>query len=223
MLKNRHVIVRFKGDELCCELPITAHTSKVRVKRNGAPLPTRQKALQEGDVIEWQVSYFDSSRNLEELGELTKLAYIHGLISSNEMSRLFEEIDNYKENFHEKFRILRESSDGKFYEFEVLYEKTPILHKPLSRGCFVEVKLAHKQRAIGYQPMVFIYIPINIVKPPIIGRPAGRNERVVWNPSKEDIFGTIRAFAVASRDHNRDMKTLIKMVLDEKRYGSSLS
>jgi hypothetical protein len=222
MSKNRRVIVRFEENKLCCELPITAPTSKVRVKRNGAPLPTRQMALQEGDVIEWQVSYFDSSGNLEELGELAKLAYIHGLISSDEMSRLFKEIDSYKENFHEKFRILRESSGGKFYEFEVLYEKTPILHKPLSRGCFVEVKMAHKQKAVGYQSMVFIYIPINIVKPSPIGRIARINERVVWNPSKEDIFGTIRAFAVASRDHNRDMKTLIKRVLEGKGYSSSL-
>lgn len=53
--------VKFEWDEVsqrvACYLPLTSPTGKVRVKRNGKPLATRQEILTKNDEIEWQIAY----------------------------------------------------------------------------------------------------------------------------------------------------------------------
>lgn len=51
---------------------------------------------------------------------------------------------------------------------------------------------------------------------PLIGRAGGFKEKVEWFPSRSDVEGIIRSFAVESRKHQSDMQKLIgKIVFKE--------
>ena len=190
-----------------CLLPITKTTSKARIKRRGIePIAPRKTAITTEDFIEWQISYKDKEGKLIELGRILLLAYSKGIISRNEICSAIEEFKDAP-TFSETFHISRESflQDSHFYGFKIFYEKTPILHLDLQDGCYIEIALKHKQKAVGYQPMIYIYIPAKNVTPNIVGRFAKEGEIVSWFPDKEHILGLLRAFLIASKDHREDI------------------
>jgi len=210
--------ISWNANSIKCYLPITLPTSKTRVKRNGNPVATRKTSLRKGDTIEWQISYLKEHKELSELGDITKLAYENGIISGYQLKCFLNELRDYKEFFDEKYGIKKILTDELFYDFKVLSEKTPILNKYLGDGYYVSVVLRYKQRAVGYQSMIYIYIPIEEVisedGTSLIGRTARVKEIVVWNPSKEIIFATLKAFAVASKKHNDDIQKVISIILN---------
>ncbi len=218
-MANNQCKIRFEEGKIVCFLPITLPTSKVRVKRNDEPLAVCQIPLKEDDLIEWQISYYDKDRNLIEIGLMLKFGYDKGLFSSSDLESLKEFTENVPNFFSEAFDIKKIKTEELFLnEFEVLYRKVPIIHRALTNGCFVESELKHKQRAVGYQPMLYIFIPIrNVItaidKQPIIGRPAHSKEIVLWFPSLEDIKGTIKTFSVLSPIHNQDIKEILTNLL----------
>lgn len=102
-------------------------------------------------------------------------------------------------------------------EFMLIHEKTPILRLLMSDGSFIDVVLRHKQRAVGHQATVYIYIPINNrnLKPiksekPLLGRQAYEKERIWWHPEKERVKGLLKTFLIASLNHRRDIKNITK-------------
>jgi hypothetical protein len=215
-----------KTDSICCEwnnnlkqieclLPITLPTSKVRVKRRGIePIAPRQTIISYEDFIEWQISYKDEEGRPIELGEILYIAYENKVISKNDICSIME---SYKDapTFEKTFRISREtvSQNSTFYGFKVIYEKTPILRSDLKDGCYVEVVLKHKQKAVGYQAMIYIYIPMKNVIPNLIGRKAKQKEKVIWVPKREHILELLRAFFLASEIHREDIKNLFMRIV----------
>jgi len=187
-MANNQCEIKFEGGKIVCLLPITLPTSKVRVKRNDEPFAVRQASLKEDDLIEWQISYYDRDRNLVEIGLMLKIGYENGLFSRADLESLKNFAENVRNFFSETFDIEKLNTEDLFLnEFEVLYRKVPIIHKDLTNGCFVEGELKHKQRAVGYQPMLYIFIPIrNVIsatdKQPIIGRTAHSKEIVCGFP-----------------------------------------
>jgi len=218
-MANNQCEIKFEEGKIVCLLPITLPTSKVRVKRNDEPFAVRQASLKEDDLIEWQISYYDRDRNLVEIGLMLKMGYENGLFSWADLESLKNFAENVRNFFSETFDIEKLNTENLFLnEFEVLYRKVPIIHKDLTNGCFVEGELKHKQRAVGYQPMLYIFIPIrNVIsatdKKPIIGRTAHSKEIVLWFPSLEDIKGTIKTFSVLSPVHNQDIKEILTNLL----------
>jgi len=208
----------FRNGKILCFLPITAHTSKIRVKRNGKPLATRREKLRENDLIEWQISYYKPGikRELGEIGLMLKIAYENGIISKEELKNLKEYVKNVKKTFFESYSIQVERLKEKFHEFTVLFRKFPVLHKDFTDGCFLEIEIKHKQRAIGFQPMVYIYIPIKNVVPEdgsiLVGRKAKSKERVIWKPNNKHIIETIKSFAIASKAHLGDIKEILNQI-----------
>jgi len=208
-----------ESNELECRLPITLPTSKVRIKRDRdgiEPIPPRKEILRENDYIEWQISYRDKESGKPiELGELIRLAY-ERYITRDELCEIIKKYgDETSKPFDELFRIMLKRTQQKaYYDFVVIWEKIPILHLDLSDGCYIEVVLRHKQRAVGYQSMVYIYIPVQnvITRKPLINRTAEEKEIVIWKPNKEHILGLIKAFLVASKDHRQDIKKLIRQI-----------
>jgi len=190
-------------------------TSKVRIKRKGVqPIPPRKEVLTKDDYIEWQISYQDKESGKPiELGELIRLAHEMKYITRDELCEIIKKYgDGSIKPFDKLFSIMRKGTQHKVYhDFTVIWEETPILRYDLSDGCYIEVALKHKQKAVGYQSMVYIYIPIQnvIARRPLVGRTAEEKEVVIWKPSKEHILGLIKAFLVASEDHQRDVKKLI--------------
>ncbi len=214
-MANNQCEIKFEGGKIVCFLPITLPTSKVRIKRNDEPVAVCQVSLQEDDLIEWQISYYDRDRNLIEIGLMLKIGYEKGLFSRSDLEHLKRFAENVQNFFSDVFEIEKLNADELFLnEFEVLYRKVPIIRKELTNGCFVEGELKHKQRAVGYQPMLYIFIPIkNVIsiidKRPLFGRPAHSKEMILWFPSLEDIKGTIKTFSVLSPVHNRDIKEIL--------------
>ncbi len=206
-------------NKIVCLLPITLPTSKVRVKRNDNPLPVRQIALKNDDLIEWQISYYNEDRELIEIGKMLEIGYRNRLLTKTDLGKLKEYAENIKSFFAESYDIKKLITDDKFLnEFEVLFRKVPIIHKTLANSCFVEGELKHKQRAVGYQPMLYIFIPVenvlsSIDEKPIAGRVAKSKEIAFWYPTLEDIQGTIKTFSVLSEIHNRDIKEILTSLL----------
>jgi len=217
----RPIKVGWVEDRIICFIPITSPTSKARVKRRLGktyePIAVRQKILKEDDLIEWQISYFDKEKRLIEVGKMLELAYKYKIFTQNELKELKKYVDKIEKIFDESFNIEEVSMNDKFLdEFEIIYEKTPIIQRILSNNCFVRVILRHKQRAVGYQSMLYIYIPLtNVISKDksIIGRSAEANEEIKWSPSKIDIEGVIKSFAIASQKHRNDIKEIIGRII----------
>lgn len=210
--------VLFKNGEIICSLPVTAHTSKIRVKRNGEPLATRQKELEGTDLIEWQISYYkpDTNKEFYEIAEMLKIAYENDIISESELNDLKRYVRDVKETFFEKFRFKILETKENFYDFAVLLRQSPLIRKILSSGSIPEIEIRHKQRAVGFQSMFYLFIPLkNVITmngSELLGRPANSKERVLWKPNKTDIIETIKAFSIASKDHLRDIKDILDRI-----------
>jgi len=228
--------IEYKDNAIWCYLPITLPTSKVRVKRELSdksrriikprlgpliPIATRKEILREEDLIEWQISYFDKQLGkLIELGEMLYLAAKNGLITKHELHKLLDYAEKIDKTFEQKFQFDFVESNEEFEGFRVGYERFPVLYKELEDNCKIKIILRHKQRAVGYQAMIFLYIPLkNVITgrnyPPIVGRKAYSKEYVIWKASKNHIFELTRAFIIASDDHKKDIKNIISNILQE--------
>lgn len=206
--------------EVVCKLPITLPTSKVRVKRitrvnnieEIEPVPSRSEVLTVNDYIEWQISYVFNN-NLIEFGLILKEFYINEYLKEDEICDILRKI-GATPTFEENYRIQKNMKDfSQLGEFMLIHEKTPILRLPMHDGSFIDIVLRHKQRAVGYQAMVYIYIPINSesLKPvePLLGRKAFRGETVMWYPRKEHVSGLLKAFLIASLKHRKDIENIL--------------
>lgn len=208
--------VEWQNGKIVCFLPITLPTSKVRVKRKDEPVAVRQIKIQDDDLLEWQISYKQNDV-LIEAGKMLELAYQNKLFTKEELERL-REYAKTMPLFDESFEIKREETGNKFLdEFELIFRRVPIIRKHLENGCFVEAELKHKQKAVGYQPMLYVFIPANIVisdsSTPLVGRCAKQNEVVEWYPTKKDIEGIIKTFSILSQKHKNDIIEIINRIL----------
>ncbi|MBI4180597.1 MAG: R.Pab1 family restriction endonuclease [Chloroflexi bacterium] len=198
-----------------CYLPITTPTGKVRVLRGDQPVATRSTEIREGDVIEWQISYFaDERRRMVELATLLKLTYDNSLIADSELRQTLSKIVDDVDFFAEKYFISVDtpSLPEVFHGFRVLRKVIPILQKDVD-DAQVWVELRHKQRAVGFQPMLYLRIPVDAVSPSLTGRIAQARQIVAWQPSIPVLFETLRAFSILSTKHHDDMIDVLKRVL----------
>jgi len=200
-----------------CKLPIAKPTSKARVKREGVyPIATRKEILTDQDYIEWQISYIKDDDELIEFGEILSVAYNRGVVTKGDILSLVERFKDIK-TFEETYEIFRSITEEKFKDFKVIYEKIPILRYELKDGCYIDIALRHKQRAVGYQAMIYIYIPLRNVQPKPVGRSAQPKEEVTWLPKRELILGLLKSFLIASRKHRDDMiKKVVPKALSTK-------
>lgn len=216
--------VRWEDNKIICYLAITLPTSKIRTKRNDNPVAVCQTILKEDDILEWQISYGSKDKEgkiktLIEAGVMLQLSYKHSIFTRDEIEKIKRFAENVPELFAEKFGIVKEPTLGKFLnEYEIIFRHVPVIHKALENNCFVGAELKHKQRAVGYQPMLYIFIPIkNVISPvgSLIGREAKSKEIVEWSPTKNDIESLIKTFAVLSKSHNRDIIEIVNTIVKE--------
>jgi len=221
------------------ELPLTEHKSKVRVKRRtknfGVPVITKREKLSEKDYVEWQISY-ETEKASETAVESIKLS--DGRIGCElvkilcEAKRLrilrerdFNEMKEFAESvsdktIEEKEEIVRirvgEEVAGGFVRFE---EKVPVFVKEADKY-FIEIVLGHKQKAVGFQSMVYLCIWLknmeNSEGNPPIGRPARSREHAKFKITDGNIIkDVVKAFAIASRKHNQDISEIVEQVLEK--------
>ncbi|MDW8064763.1 MAG: R.Pab1 family restriction endonuclease [Anaerolineae bacterium] len=193
------------------------------MKRKGQPIATRQVPLQADDELEWQISYQNPDGGPVELGEWLRLAYEYELLSREDIRQLHSLVLSHREFFDEIFAIEEELASREFEGFKLQWRKHPMLRRELwsedGLEATIMVELRHRQRAVGFQAMVFLLIPLQRCDPAdLIGRPAKPKEVAYWSPSREILIALIHAFSISSRSHQKDIAHLLKRLIGHERW-----
>lgn len=232
------------GDKtICIKLPVTNPTGKIRVKRRlqdyelGEPIATRQAVIDEYCYLEWQIGY-DSrdpadESSIEEItftrkgeikygSELTKIYYLgllNGIFQENSIESLLQFAHNINDEqyFEKQLSVSRiEKGDFSFLglNFKKIEEKYPLLILKGS-GYDIEVIVRHKQRAVGFQSMIYVCLPINVMNERIMGRTAEAKEYVSLNVSENInnfVYDAFKVFSLASKQHNEDIINILNSI-----------
>lgn len=232
-------------DHLHVILPITTPTGKVRVKRPvpGAasePVACRTKSIENDDYLEWQISYDTDSLNEPsvlpevelrkpqgirygcELIWLLKKGREAGLITAERVDILSNLINSsLAAGIEESEKIERTIDSGANTVATSMGFQRHYLHVPnyikVAHSYAIEIKIAHKQRAVGNQAMIYVNIPVARCEPlntkPLIGRIAEQSEQVRYvidSKNSHLIDDAIIAFSIASQSHRADLKAIFE-------------
>ena len=242
------VLVSTTTNSVRVRLPLTDVTGKVRVKEKssdgfGQPVAPSKVSLGKKHYLEWQIGYDIPNTNSPTVvpeikyirngetkygHELSKIIFETvriGIISTNDLIR---EIDSLKKNSPNEFEenqavqveiSTNNSADG----FQSAIQRLPQFTKSTPHG-WVQIQLKQKQRAVGYQAMVYVCLPLNEVlvmdgSPRKAGN-AKSKETVYYNFTRENsdlLLAIIHAFGIASAQHNEDMRNILGKILESAR------
>jgi len=234
---------RTNGGQIIVSLPITTPTGKIRVKRpvpghEANPVACRSVHMEQNDYLEWQISYDTKSATAPSVVPGVILNKPQGTRYGYELVRLLvdsKEIGILPDNRFDALRqLVNTPLDDGIEELEQIRREedlqantiaTPFgftrhhLHVPnylrVAPSYSVEMKIAHKQKAVGNQAMIYVNLPLSHCtsqnQQPLIGRSANKLEKADYmiDASNVDlIFDTIVAFAVASVAHRNDLQLI---------------
>jgi hypothetical protein len=240
----KQVLVFTNGDSVRVRLPLTDVTGKVRLKEIsldgfGIPVAPSKTVLGEKHYLEWQIGYdipntnspsvvpeIKFQRNGEpkyghELAKIIFEAVRIGILSTNDLIREVEALKKIQPAEFEESRAVQvevstnTTADG----FQSAVQRLPQFTKTTPHGS-VQIQLKQKQRAVGYQAMVYVCLPMNQVldmngnlrKP----GPAKSKETVYYDFNRDNaafILDIIRAFGMASQQHNEDIRQILETIL----------
>jgi hypothetical protein len=200
-----------KNDRVIVTLPLTTPSGKVRVKRPVAghvadPVASRREPLTEDDYLEWQISYDTDSPDKPSVLRSVKLNKPKGVRYGYELVRLLFETKKIGILPNTRFKELRQlvftPLNAGIEELEKITKNDDskaktvatkfgfsrhYLHVPnyfrVADSYAVEIKITHKQKAIGNQAMVYVNLPLKYCKSqnkqPLIGRCANKLEKAI--------------------------------------------
>jgi len=240
----KQVLVFTIGDSIRVRLPLTDVTGKVRVKEQtldgfGIPVAPSKTILGEKDYLEWQIGYdipntnspsvvlqIKFQRNGErkyghELSKIIFEAVRLGILSTNDLIREIEDLKAIQPSEFEESQPVQveTSTNAAANGFQSAVERLPQFTKATPHGS-VQIQLKQKQRAVGYQAMVYVCLPMNQVLD-MNGNsrksgPAKSKETVYYDFNRENaafILDIIHAFGIASQQHNEDIRQILETVL----------
>lgn len=168
-------------------------------------------------------------KTLYELSEYLCYFYNWGVISKKELLDIKSFLQDRTENDFidnpnnfaiERSHAVEKNVLGiKFYYTQVKYPM--LVHKFGNYEILTEIKIAEKQYAIGVQPMLYFCFPITeltTVKP-VLGRTAETKECADFIVNRKNIsifLEMIKIFGILSKDHNKDIITIIDKILTYK-------
>ena len=239
------VLVETNGDAVRVRLPLTDVTGKVRVKEKssdgfGLPVAPMKTLLNGKFYLEWQIGYDIASTNSptvvpeikylrngetkygHELSKIIFEAVRLGIISTNDLIREIDSLKKIPANEFEESQVVQvevstnTAADG----FQSAIQRLPQFTKTTPHG-WVQIQLKQKQRAVGYQAMVYVCLPLNEVLA-MDGSPrkasnAKSKETVYYNFTHENsdlLLAIIHAFGIASAQHNEDMRNILEKFLE---------
>jgi len=244
----KSVLISTTTNAVRVRLPLTDVTGKVRVKEKssdgfGLPVAPMKTSLNEKFYLEWQIGYDIPNTNSpsvvteikfirngetkygHELAKIILEAVRLGIISTNDLIR---EMDSLKKipasEFEESQAVQVEvstnnSADG----FQSAIQRLPQFTKTTPHG-WVQIQLKQKQRAVGYQAMVYVCLPLSEVltldgSPRAAGK-AKSKETVYYSFTHENadlLLDIIQAFGIASAQHNEDIRKILGKILETAR------
>jgi len=244
----KSVLVETNGNAVCIRLPLTDVTGKVRVKEKssagfGLPVAPMKTSLNEKFYLEWQIGYDVPNTNSpsvvpeikftyngetkygHELAKIIFDAVRIGIISTNDLIR---EMDSLKKipasEFEENQAVQVEVSTNATADgFQSAVQRLPQFTKTTPHG-WVQIQLKQKQRAVGYQAMVYVCLPMSEVLA-MDGTPrkagSAKSKETVYydfNRANSDLLlDIIQAFGMASQQHNQDIRQILGKILETAR------
>jgi hypothetical protein len=241
----KQVLVFTNGESVRVRLPLTDVTGKVRVKEIspsgfGIPVAPSKTVLNENHYLEWQIGYdipntnspsvvpqIKFTRNGEtkyghELSKIIFEAVRLGLLSTNDLVRGIDALKRIQPTEFEESRAVQvevstnTAADG----FQSAVQRLPQFTKTTPHGS-VQIQLKQKQRAVGYQAMVYVCLPMNQVLDMNgnVRKPgsAKSKETVYYDFNASNaafILDIIHAFGMASQQHNEDIRQIIGKILE---------
>lgn len=147
----------------------------------------------------------------------------HGLICEEALTETITDAEGQQEFFAEQFTVKIEATLREFHGFQLQWRKHPVLQREIKGKARVTIELRHRQRAVGLQAMVFLFIPLTQCQPAdptgdnIVGRKAKPKELVIWSPCLEVTESLVKAFGLASRSHRDDILKMLKLLRELRR------
>jgi hypothetical protein len=244
----KQVLVFTNGGSVRVRLPLTDVTGKVRVKEMtpdgfGIPVAPSKTSLGEKHYIEWQIGYDIPNTNSPSVvpeikfsrggetkygHELSKIIFESvrlGLLSTNDLIREMESLKKIPATGFEESQPVQveTSTNAAANGFQGAVERLPQFTKSTPHGS-VQIQLKQKQRAVGYQAMVYVCLPMNQVldmagnpRPP---GPAKSKETVYYDFNHANvafILDIVQAFGMASQQHNEDIRQILGTILETAR------
>ena len=240
----KQVLVFTHGDSVRVRLPLTDVTGKVRVKEKtpsgfGLPVAPARTVLGEAHYLEWQIGYDLSNTNSpsavpeiyfrrngeikygHELAKIILAAVRLGLLSTNELAGELEKLKQVPGSEFEASRAVQVdvSTNADADGFHSAVQRLPQLTKTTPHG-WVQVQLKQKQRAVGFQAMVYVCLPMSEVRtmdgaPRQPGR-AKIKETVYYDFNRDNaafLLDIVHAFGLASQSHNADVRQILEKIL----------
>lgn len=241
----RHVV---KQGSLELYLP-TKNKGKFRWKTRednsqfGSVFATATIPFSDQAYIEWQIGY-DSEVNharkttilndLEFVGangklknpyELSEILYLmkeNGLITKEEVKKLYEDIETRDFSFDEQYKIQTNEketvqiADFKFHQQDIVLPTFSDYDE--DKGLSIEISIQKQQYASGVQPMVYFTIPIQCFDNynEMIGRTSRQvNEAklVINEYNKKFILNMFRYFGICSSRHKYDVLSILELFI----------
>lgn len=228
-------------------LPLTDVTGPARVKQRaddgfGVPIAPSRTDLDGSCYIEWQISYdttgtehpsivrevkFQRDGRTKHGCELTKIltcALAEQVLTRAELKTLREELDALRcvdLESAEKIALQpeRERGPGIPPAFGRFVQRVPQFIASTPEGS-VEIQFKPKQRAVGYQPMVYVCLPSRSWRqasgaPRTPGHARVKETvNIRFGPAhRELLLSIVRAFGIASREHNEDLTKILDAIL----------
>ena len=239
------VLVLPTNNAVLVRLPLTDVTGKVRVKEKtpdgfGIPIAPSKTALGKKHYLEWQIGYDSPTTNSpssvpqirftrkgetkygHELSKILLDALRLGILSTNDLQREIATLPKLAEKSFEEREIIEMEAAQKPDEagFARSVQRVPQFIKITDHGS-VQIQLKQKQRAVGYQAMIYVCLPmdqvLNTAGEPRANAAAKSKETVFYRFDRENaafLLDIERAFAMASKQHNEDIGNILRKILE---------
>jgi hypothetical protein len=244
----KQVLVFADTNSVRVRLPVTDVTGKVRVKEKtadgfGLPIAPTKTILGMKHYLEWQIGYDVPNTNSPTVvplvqftrkgetkygHELSKILYEcvrRELVSTNELEKELVLLQKQSTGTFEESRGVEVETDPNTTPdgFQSSVQKLPQFTKSTAHGS-VQIQLKPKQRAVGYQTMVYVCLPMNAVLEmdgtPRRAGPARPKETVLYEFNRNNsafLMDIVHAFGLASRQHNEDICNILGKILETAR------
>ena len=244
----KQVLIFTNGDSVRVRLPLTDVTGKVRVKEKssdgfGLPVAPSKTVLNTNYYLEWQIGYDIPNTNSPSVvpeikfirngetkygHELSKIIFESvrlGILSTNDLIREIDALKNIPPTEFEESQAVQVeiSTNAAADGFQSAVQRLPQFTKTTPHG-WVQIQLKQKQRAVGYQAMVYVCLPMAEVLA-MDGSPrkpgsAKSKETVYYDFTRANsdlLLDIIHAFGIASQQHNEDIRQILGKILGQTR------
>jgi R.Pab1-like restriction endonuclease len=241
----KQVLIETQTNSIRVRLPLTDVTGKVRVKEKssdgfGLSVAPSKVSLGEKHYLEWQIGYDIPNTNSPSVvpeikfvrngetkygHEFSKIIFDAvklGILSTNDLVREIEALKKIPPSeFEENQAVQVEvSTNAAADEFQSAVQRLPQFTKSTPHG-WVQIQLKQKQRAVGYQAMVYACLPMAEVLA-MDGSPrkhgsAKSKETVYYDFTRANsdlLLAIIHAFGIASQQHNEDIRQILGKILE---------